>query len=302
MNTQSTTIATFDIGGTNMRAATISLQSGKAQVLDRQHRATPNHLLAPDTPASQRLEDLLDFIVSYFQQAQQEFGAVAIAAAVPGPIMGNGIVRALPTMWGVGGNDLCPLDLPALLAARLPQVPVKIMNDVTAAGYRFTATEKDFALFTLGSGVGLKVFINGQPQVGASGYGGELTHMVFDPSPNAPLCDCGGRGHLGALASGRAWQRFAQEAEQQGVAPDLVRFNEPLARAIAMLHFSLGIERFILAGGLVEGLGEALRAAVVANLPAQGWDVGQNWDAMITLAPADDAHALIGGAYAFSDN
>lgn len=293
------TVVSFDIGGTNMRAATVSLNEGAAQILDRQHRATPNHLLAPETPARQRLQDMLDLICEYFQKAVSQHGNAALAIAVPGPIMGNGIVRALPTMWGVDGHSLCPLDLPALLTPRLPGVAIKIMNDVTAAGYRFTATEKDFALFTLGSGIGLKVFIDGHPQVGPSGYGGELTHMVFDPSPDAPMCDCGGRGHLGALASGRAWQRTVQAAEAQGLAPDLVKFTEPLARAIAMLHFSLGLERFILAGGLAEGLRETLLTAVLSNLPQQGWDVGQDWGAMLSLAPADDAHALIGGAYAF---
>lgn len=293
-------VVSFDIGGTNMRAASLALEDGVPRLLTQTRRATPNHLLAPQTSAAQRLDDVLAFMSEYALDAQAKLGADALAAAFPGPVEGRGKVIALPTIWGTGGQSLCPLALDELLARRLPGMAVRVMNDVTAAGYRFVADAPDFALFTLGSGVGLKVFIAGQPQVGPRGQGGELTHMVFDSAPDAPLCDCGGRGHLGALASGRAWQRMVAAAEAAGQAPDLLKFAEPLARAVAMLHFALGLEHFVFAGGLAEGLGEPLRAAIVARLPEQGWDVGQQWDAMLHLAPADDAHALIGGALAFA--
>lgn len=293
-------VATFDLGGTNMRAATIALDKGGRRMLDQLRRTTPNYLLAPETSAAQRLDDLLNFITGYANSARTHFGATSVSAAFPGPVQGLGTVLALPTMWGPDGQSLCPIDLAGLLGARLPDMEIKVMNDVSAAGYRFVPEGGDFALFTLGSGIGLKVFIDGCPRVGPHGFGGELTHMVFDPSHGAPLCDCGGRGHLGALASGRAWQRATVAAQAAGRKPDLVSFAEPLARAVAMLHFSLGLERFIFAGGLAEGLGDVLREAIVLNLPAQGWNTGQNWDAMVQFAPNDDAHALIGGALAFA--
>lgn len=293
-------VVSFDIGGTNMRAATLAVGSGGAELLEQTRRPTPNHLLSPHTPARTRLEDALGFIVDYARSAQARFGANAMAAAFPGPVEGRGTVVALPTFWGADGQSLCPIALDLLLAERLPGMAVRVMNDVTAAGYRFSRDHSDFALFTLGSGVGLKVFAAGQPQLGPHRRGGELAHMVFDPSPEAPACDCGGRGHLGALASGRAWQRVVADAERRGVAPDLAAFAEPLARAVAMLHFSLGLECFLFAGGLADGLGEALRAAIVQRLPEQGWNVGQDWNSMIRLTPADDAHALIGGALALA--
>lgn len=294
------TVVTFDLGGTNMRAATIAVTKSNWRMLDQLRCATPNYLSAPDVSAARRLEAMLDFITNYANAARTRFGARSLAAAFPGPIQGTGQVLALPTMWGPNSQALCPIDLAGLIAARLPDMAIKILNDVSAAGYRFVGEGGDFALFTLGSGLGLKVFIDGEPRVGPHGLGGELTHMVFDSSPDAPLCDCGGRGHLGALASGRAWLRAEAAALDVGIMPDLLRFAEPLARAVAMLHFSLGIERFIFAGGLAEGLGEVLRTAIVQNLPSQGWDVGQDWDAMVQLAPSDDAHALIGGALASS--
>jgi glucokinase len=289
-------VASFDVGGTNMRAATIAVTGTGWRMLDQLRRSTPSYLLAPDLTAAERLDDLQNFITEYAEAARTRFGADALAAAFPGPVQGQGIVLALPTMWGSDGMSLCPLDLAARLTMRLPDFEVKVMNDVSAAGYRFVAEGGDFALFTLGSGIGLKVFLDGQPRVGPHGFGGELTHMVFDASPDSPLCDCGERGNLGALASGRAWQQAVALAAKQNREPDLLRFCEPLARAVAMLHYALGLERFIFAGGLAEGLGERLRTAIVQNLPMQGWNIGQDWNTMVHLAPADDAHALIGGA------
>lgn len=293
-------IASFDIGGTNMRAAVVAVDGRRAEVLEQQRRPTPSHLLAPSVTAQQRLDDVLDFMAGFAEQSRLRARADAVAAAFPGPLDIQGRVAALPTLWGSEGASLCPLALDRLLAERLPDMPVRIYNDVSAAGFRFVAEHPDFALFTLGSGVGLKVFIDGQPQVGPHGRGGELTHMVFDTSADAPICDCGGRGHLGALASGRAWQRRAGNAGGEGTATGLDTFAEPLARAVAMIHYTLGTERFLFAGGLAEGLGEPLRAAIVRRLPEQGWQQGQDWDAMIRLAPADDAHALIGGALALA--
>ena len=293
-------VATFDLGGTNMRAATIAVNGTHWRILDQERRPTPNYLSTPGFSAASRLDDLQDFIAGYADTARTRFGVTALAAAFPGPVQDQGTVLALPTMWGPDSKSLCPLDLASRLASRLPGMEIKVMNDVSAAGYRFVPEGGDFALFTLGSGIGLKVFLDGKPRVGPRGFGGELTHMVFDASPDAPLCDCGGRGHLGALASGRAWQQAVTAAAERGGKPDLRRFSEPLAQSVAMLHYALGVERFIFAGGLAEGLGENLRTAIVQNLPTQGWNLGQDWDAMIQLAPADDAHALIGGALALT--
>lgn len=295
-------VVTFDIGGTNMRAAVVLVKGTSWKLLDQLRRPTPNYLLEPGTAAMKRLDDLLDFIADYANFANMRFGAEVIAAAFPGPVQGAGNVLALPTMWGPDSQALCPIDFAGLIKERAPKMTVNVMNDVSAAGYRFVPECPDFAIFTLGSGLGLKVFLDGKPCVGAHGRGGELTHMVFDTRQDAPLCDCGGRGHLGSLVSGRAWQRMVNAAQLNGQSPDLLSFVEPLARAIAMLHFSLGLERFILAGGLVEGLGEPLRKAIVRRLPEQGWDVQQDWNAMVEIAEADDMHALIGGAFACSLN
>src|ERR671923_207225 len=113
-------VVSFDIGGTNMRAAILSVVNGAATLLEQTRRPTPNHLLTPDMPASTRLEDVLAFICDYAMEARDHNGATAVAAAFPGPITGAGTVIALPTIWGEGGRSLCPIALDQLLAKRLP--------------------------------------------------------------------------------------------------------------------------------------------------------------------------------------
>jgi len=293
-------IITFDIGGTNMRAATISITADKWKILDKTNLKTPNYLLNNNHSTIDLLDTVLGFITDYTLNTKKDFNIDAVVTAFPGPVKDDSIVMALPTMWGTDGMDLCPLDLRENLSKRIVDIPVYVMNDVSAAGYRFTSEYQNFAIFTLGSGIGLKVFINGTPIVGPNGMGGELGHMVFDSSNNAPMCDCGGQGHLSSLSSGRAWEQAVLKAEKLGVEVDILSFTEPLARAIAMIHYSIGIEDFIFAGGLVDYLGESLRSNIVKNLYNQGWNLNQNWDAMVKIAPDDDLSALVGAALSLS--
>ena len=79
-----------------------------------------------------------------------------------------------------------------------------VLNDLAAAGFRYVAEGlSDFAIVTVGSGVGHKVFLGGRPLAGVNGRGGEIGHLRVDFSADALACDCGGFGHVGGLASGR---------------------------------------------------------------------------------------------------
>jgi glucokinase len=45
-------------------------------------------------------------------------------------------------------------------------------------------------------------------------YAGEIGHVVVDFSLDAPMCDCGGSGHLGAISSGRGTENLAHRISQ----------------------------------------------------------------------------------------
>ena len=85
--------------------------------------------------------------------------------------------------------------------------------------------ELNDALFIeVGMGIGGSIFIDGRLYRGPGGSAGELGHMTVEE--NGPLCSCGNRGCLEAMASCAAIIQTVKTAIQQGVnsrIPELVQ-------------------------------------------------------------------------------
>jgi glucokinase len=127
----------------------------------------------------------------------------ALGLGVPGLVdLPTGTVKFLPnlpTNWR---------DVPAR-AHLEPQLgcPVYLLNDARMA----TLGELTFgrgrgaqtmAFYTLGTGIGGGVVIDGKLRLGPLGAAGELGHQTI--LPNGPRCGCGNTGCLETLASGPA--------------------------------------------------------------------------------------------------
>jgi len=127
-------------------------------------------------------------------------------------------------------------------------LPVAIDNDGNAAAiaeWKIGAArgKSHVVMLTLGTGVGGGLILDGRPYRGATGSGAELGHIVIQV--DGPECACGGRGHLEAIASGRAAGRVARELFGAGATgEDLVRRaedGEPKAvEAMAQIGRGLG--------------------------------------------------------------
>jgi C7-cyclitol 7-kinase len=240
----------------------------------------------------------------------------------------DGVATAAPTIWGDGG---APVQLTGFLERTL-DMPVLVANDITAAAWRYAATEPDpFCLFTVSSGIGSKVFRHGEVLIDDAGYGGELGHWRVDPSPDAPPCDCGGQGHLGAIASGRGVLAAARRtagarpaafaasalAEPCGGRPDgitnealaaAIRLGDgfsvdvlrgalaPLASAVGCVFAAIGIRRYLFIGGFAVAVGDRFIEVLGDELVRLGC-FGLEADevrAMLALGAGDDDHSLIG--------
>lgn len=316
----------FDVGGTRIRAA-LYCEDAKTVSAVRV-RETPSTWTHPGAGGDEIRDRLLREMAEAGREVLRGAAPRAVSVAFPGPIGAEGRVLAAPTIWG--DHALPPLDLGAALAAHWPGAPVHVLNDVSAAGFRYLRTpDEDFCIVTVSSGIGNKVFIRGRPVTGATGRGGEIGHTVVDFGPDAPLCDCGGRGHLGAVASGRgallaARRRAAAQAGEFAAShagraaggdpaaltsellaaafragdpwtAALIRdVGVPLGRALAGIHTSLGIERFTLVGGFALALGEGYRRGVAVAAAAAAWHQGGSWDERVELGAADDLSGLIG--------
>ncbi len=316
----------FDVGGTTLRGAVYDPDANR---LVRTLRcSTPSHWSSPAATAPD-LRALLFLEMSEMSQALLPGKSPSvICVAFPGPVDGAGRVLTTPTVWRTGAAASF---VAATEFARLwPSGEIHVINDVTAAGYRYVADGiDDFCIVTVSSGIGHKVFIGGREIIGRGGRGGEIGHWVMDWEPDAPLCDCGGRGHLGALASGRgalliARRRaklepllFEQSRLSTGRGGDAVVFDtedlvaaflggdpwavrliadvaRPLGRALGAIHLTVGVEQFVLVGGFGLALGEAYRRLVANSASESCLDLGQDWDAMVQLGHADDDSGLIG--------
>ncbi|MGV4981028.1 ROK family protein [Streptomyces sp. NRAIS4] len=176
----------------------------------------------------------------------------------------DGVVRYSPFLeW----RDV-PL---AEIAGTATGLPVTVDNDVralTVAEHWFGAGVglSDFALVTVGAGIGCGLVVHGQVVSGAHGVAGEIGHLSLDPL--GPLCHCGNRGCVEAIASDPAILRAVRAATGRQVtdaaeALDLAhgtdpavrgvyaRAGEAIGKAIGFLVNILGPERVIISG---EGL------------------------------------------------
>ena len=109
-------------------------------------------------------------------------------------------------------------------------LPVVVNNDVNTlvVAERWFGEGRDvdsFAVVTVGPGIGCGLLLDGALYAGATGMAGELGHLPLDPT--GPMCSCGRRGCLEALAGDRAVLRHIQDA---GVACDTIAQGVEIAR------------------------------------------------------------------------
>jgi glucokinase len=321
-------VLVIEIGGTNLRAA---LFDPVARTLSHRLHADAPPAPPPGGSAIEAHAVLAGTVHRLGLDVLRDSAPDVVSIAYPGPIDDRGVALAAPTVLGVTGPE--SLQLQREFGSMWPAARVLVLNDLTAAGYRYVDRGlRDFCVLTIGSGVGHKVFIDGRPQLGAGGRGGEIGHLLVDPGAEALTCDCGERGHLGGIASGRGTARMLRARAAQdpegfrasalGGAVDLPSaIDGPavahafaggdqwvrsavaiglayLGRGIAAIHLAVGTERFILVGGFAFAMGEPYRRMLVGAAEAACWQIGQNWDRMIEFGVPDDDQGMIGAGLA----
>lgn len=126
----------------------------------------------------------------------------------------NGIVLLAPNV------DFRDVPIRDILVERLGK-PVKINNDanVAALGEAWSGAGKgvgNCVCYTLGTGVGGGIIINGKIYEGFSGLAGELGHIAVVPDLEAIQCGCGKMGCLETVSSATGIIRMAKDAVSRG--------------------------------------------------------------------------------------
>jgi glucokinase-like ROK family protein len=138
---------------------------------------------------------------------------LTVGIGVPGPI-GDGITVIAPPI--MPGWDSYPIQ--AELVARWG-CPVSLHNDAELGAlgewaYGAGRDERNVVFIKVGSGVGAGLILNDFIYRGQTGTAGEIGHITIQQ--NGPLCTCGNKGCLEALAGGRAIAGQAQAAVRSG--------------------------------------------------------------------------------------
>jgi glucokinase len=269
-----------DLGGTNLRIAAVD-SNGK--VLER---------ITTDTKVARGRDHVIDEMCVAIQEVvakQRGAGAlVGIGIGVPGIIeMETGMLRESPNLPGWHNYPVRDE-----IQDRL-RTTVVLENDANAAamGEKWlgaAAGVDDMCMFTLGTGVGGGVVMQGQIWHGMTGMAGELGHINVEPDGHP--CNCGSRGCLEQYASATAIKRMAQEAIDTGNAPLMARALKEDDELTSKEIFDLAIQGDAPARGVFERVGKALGTVLadmvnIFNFPMYviGGGVSSAWDAFAPL-------------------
>jgi len=202
----------IDLGGTKISTALVDTAG---TIIAHDYRET--HATEGQKAVIERMLDAARRVMVRAGVNQAQVAAAGIGA--PGPLdVEAGVVVAPPNL---PGWDRVPLR--RLIESRLG-ITTFLENDANAAAlgeYRFGAGRgvEHMIYVTASTGIGGGLILNGRLYHGASGMAGEIGHITI--MPYGPLCGCGNRGCLEALASGTAIARQARERVAHG-APTLI--------------------------------------------------------------------------------
>jgi predicted NBD/HSP70 family sugar kinase len=301
----------LDIGGTKVLGVAVGADDVVVADVRMSSEPGPDKIVDTAAAAARELAERIGAPLS---------ALAGIGIGIPGVVDAREGVLTHAVNLGVGGDGLP-------LAARLSRrtgIPVAVENDVNAAAVGASRVleldSTDLAYLSIGTGLAAGIVLSGRLHRGARGGAGEIGHVPVDPS--GPMCPCGQRGCLEAVASGsaiaRAWpvEGRAEGGLDASPSPAAALFRsaadgdrearrvrarivDHLAAAVQLLVLAVDVDVVVLGGGVSE-VGEQLRLAVADGLSQRGrtspFLASLDLPARITLAPTGRPIAALGAA------
>lgn len=310
----------FDLGGTKMLAVVFN---EKWKAVGRKRRKT-KAFLGLETG----LERIRETVSDALKDAGIEAGQLAgIGMGIPGPLdPERGVLLDLPNM----GWQNVPMKDELEKTFGCPAVMINDVDAGTYAEYRFGAGKKKRCVLGVfpGTGIGGGCVYDGNIIRGSNISAMEIGHICVQP--DGPLCGCGRRGCLEAIASRLAIAQAAAAAAYRGEAPylqaktgmDLSKVRSGaladaiangdsvveeiirnaatwLGRGIASTVNLLAPDVVVLGGGLVEAMPELFLKSVEKSARKQAMPA---FSKMFTIAVAElGDDSTVRGAAAWAD-
>ena len=260
----------IDLGGHNIKAGLV--QDG--EIINRIEEKTESRHYEP--------------VIKQIGRIAKEIGAnssVPLGVGIPGGL-DNAREKALMITNFINWNGL-PL---RAMIEQVSGAPTKLENDANAyalgEGCKGAAEGlSDYAVLTLGTGIGGGIIIGGKVLSGSHGLAGELGHMVIG---NDEECGagCGGKGHIETFCAADALERASvrKNLYADGETPDMEKLWKKrdqkdiaefwdivlnsLAKGVATIIHVLDPQAVIFGGGLSQGEGflDSLRPKILPYL------------------------------------
>jgi len=208
-----------DVGGTHIRVGLYPLEGTEPIKLKR----ITTH---GEGSATDRLIGLID------EMLPTDDSVTGLAVAAPGPLDPNaGIIFSSPNIPG-----WVNFPLRKILEDRF-HIPVELGNDAnmaTLGEWKYGAGRgHHFMIFmTISTGIGGGAIVDDRLVLGHCGLATELGHVTI--VPEGPMCGCGQRGHLEALASGTAIARYVSEQLALNYPSSLKSIPNPSGKDISL--------------------------------------------------------------------
>lgn len=194
-----------DIGGTNTALGVVD-EAGN--VLLKNIIPTPSHGDFERFIAD--LSEAINNLIHSVKLLDENLDIKGIGIGAPVGNYNTGTIDYATNLSFKGKLPICKL-----LRSYFPDIPAIVLsNDANAAAmgemiYGGAKGMKNFVLFTLGTGVGSGIVVNGDVVYGADGLAGEIGHAVI--IPDGRTCSCGFSGHLEAYCAAPGMKQTAIE-------------------------------------------------------------------------------------------
>ncbi|MDY6845836.1 MAG: ROK family protein [Chloroflexota bacterium] len=293
----------LDIGGTHMRVAAFP---------EKETTPTYHKRIRTYTKGETSIERLINLIHGAIPPGQR---VDAVGIAVPGPVdPEKGIILTAPNL-----PEWESVPIPQRIEAEIG-APAFLGNDANLAAlgeWRYGAGRghHDLIYLTVSTGIGGGVISNDHLLLGSHGLAAELGHVTI--LPDGPLCGCGQRGHLEALASGTGIAAYVADQLEKGRKSSLS--GKPNAKEISQAakngdmlaneafqraghYLGLGVANYlvifnpsiVIFGGGVSKAGDSLFKPMRETIQKTALSKHYLADLVITTAELDDNAGLYG--------
>ena len=269
----------IDIGGHTITAAEVDFTGSIPAVV------MPETI---ETPETRDLSDVIGAVGALVSKRVHESEECFVGLCIPGFLDRDRrhIVR-LTNFKNCDGAEAAQL-MERFLAARGIAAHCAMENDANCAalGEEIAGAARgmtDFAVITLGTGIGSGIVTGGRLLTGAHGFAAEFGHIALKGDHTLCHCGCQGMGHLEEIASAdniensaralglpgdfhKLWDMRFDDERAYGI---IIKASDALARGIASLASLFDPETVILSGGMsrADGLVDEISKLTVKYLP-----------------------------------